>query len=285
MLKGTETRRTRARRPPPSLKQQYHEYVLQRIESYKNSLGRDRLLEIGGEAATDMQEAFSGQFLLTEVLMQEAVDRLIMKRLRLPAFGKWKLQHAQRRRAQREPTHWGLEPDGALAALLPRIEAEDIVLVAGPAAAPAAYLLAAHDAVVTFIAADLGSVERVESGLAGEALASTAECFFVQPGCWLPPFSSALDLLVLDASSLGDVEPADRAVFIRQLQSVTAPGGVHLILPGSGGMAPEAVIAWYDNWPRDELTRSRRRGAARPSKGVVLTKPDAPDGAEAGAEA
>lgn len=285
MLKGTETRRTRARRPPPSLKQQYHEYVLQRIESYKNSLGRDRLLEIGGEAATDMQEAFSGQFLLTEVLMQEAVDRLIMKRLRLPAFGKWKLQHAQRRRAQREPTHWGLEPDGALAALLPRIEAEDIVLVAGPAAAPAAYLLAAHDAVVTFIAADLGSVERVESGLAGEALASTAECFFVQPGCWLPPFSSALDLLVLDASSLGDVEPADRAVFIRQLQSVTAPGGVHLILPGAGGMAPEAVIAWYDNWPRDELTRSRRRGAARPSKGVVLTKPDAPDGAEAGAEA
>ncbi len=285
MLKGTETRRTRARRPPPSLKQQYHEYVLQRIESYKNSLGRDRLLEIGGEAATDMQEAFSGQFLLTEVLMQEAVDRLIMKRLRLPAFGKWKLQHVQRRRAQREPTHWGLEPDGALAALLPRIEAEDIVLVAGPAAAPAAYLLAAHDAVVTFIAADLGSVERVESGLAGEALASTAECFFVQPGCWLPPFSSALDLLVLDASSLGDVEPADRAVFIRQLQSVTAPGGVHLILPGAGGMAPEAVIAWYDNWPRDELTRSRRRGAARPSKGVVLTKPDAPDGAEAGAEA
>jgi hypothetical protein len=285
MLKGTETRRTRARRPPPSLKQQYHEYVLQRIESYKNSLGRDRLLEIGGEAATDMQEAFSGQFLLTEVLMQEAVDRLIMKRLRLPAYGKWKLQHAQRRRAQREPTHWGLEPDGALAALLPRIEAEDIVLVAGTAAAPAAYLLAAHDAVVTFLAAVLGSVERVESGLAGEPLARTAVCFFVQPGCWLPPFSSALDLLVLDASSLGDVEPADRAVFIRQLQSVTAPGGVHLILPGSGGMAPEAVIAWYDNWPRDELTRSRRRGAARPSKGVVLTKPDAPDGAEAGAEA
>ncbi|HTN31110.1 MAG TPA: hypothetical protein VL178_09770, partial [Pseudomonas sp.] len=82
MLKGTETRRTRARRPPPSLKQQYHEYVLQRIETYKNSLGRNRLLEIGGEAATEMQDAFSGQFLLTEVLMQEAVDRLISKRLR-----------------------------------------------------------------------------------------------------------------------------------------------------------------------------------------------------------
>jgi hypothetical protein len=285
MLKGTETRRTRARRPPPSLKQQYHEYVLQRIETYKNSLGRNRLLEIGGEAATEMQDAFSGQFLLTEVLMQEAVDRLISKRLRLPTFNKWKQQYSQRRRAQREPTHWGLEPDCALAALLPRIESEDVVLVAGAGAAPAAYLLAAHDALVTFIAADLGSVERMESGLAGEALASTAECFFVQPGCWLPPFPSALDLMVLDASSLGDVESADRAIFIRQLQGATGPGGVHLILPGKGGMAPEAVIAWYDGWPRDEFTRSRRRGAARPSKGVVLTKPDSPDGAEAGAEA
>jgi hypothetical protein len=269
----------------PSLKQQYHEYVLQRIETYKNSLGRDRLLEIGGEAASEMQDAFSGQFLLTEVLMQEAVDKLIMKRLRLPTFNKWKQQHGQRRRAQREPTHWGLEPDCALAALLPRIEPEDVVLVAGAGAAPAAYLLAAHDALVTYIAGDLGSVDKVEAGLAGEALAGTAECYFVQPGCWMPAFPAALDLLVLDAASLGGVEAGDRAVFIRQLQALTGAGGVHLILPGKGGMQPEAVLGWYDGWQRDQLARLRRRGAARPSSGVVLTKPDAPDGAEAGAEA
>ena len=285
MLKGTETRRTRARRPPPSLKQQYHEYVLQRIETYKNSLGRERLLEIGGEAASEMQDAFSGQFLLTEVLMQEAVDKLIIKRLRLPTFNKWKQQHGQRRRAQREPTHWGLEPDCALAALLPRIEPEDVVLVAGAGAAPAAYLLAAHDALVTYIAGDLGSVDKVEAGLAGEALAGTAECYFVQPGCWMPAFPAALDLLVLDAASLGGVDAGDRAVFIRQLQALTGAGGVHLILPGKGGMQPEAVLGWYDGWQRDQLARNRRRGAARPSSGVVLTKPDAPDGAEAGAEA
>lgn len=278
MLRGTDARRVRARRPPPSLKQQYHEYVLQRIETYKNSLGRSRLMEIGAEAAADMQEAVAGQFLLTEVLMQEAVDRLIIKRLRLPSFNKWKQQHAQRRRAQREPTHWGLEPDGALAALLPRIEPEDVVLVAGPAAAPAVYLLAAHDALVTYIAPDLGSVERVESGLATEALASTAECFFVQPGCWMPPFPAALDLVVLDAAALGEVEAGDRAVFVRQLQQLTAAGGVHVLLPGQGGLAPEAMLAWYEGWSRDEMSRSRRRGAARPSNGVVLAKPDAADG-------
>lgn len=281
MLRGTDTRRARARRPPPSLKQQYQEYVLQRIETYKNSLGRSRLIEIGGEAAAEMQDSCAGQFLLTEVLMQEAVDRLIVKRLRLPSFNKWKQQYAERRRAQRELTHWGLEPDGILAALLPRVEPEDQVLVAGPAVAPAAYLLAAYEATVTYIAADIGSVERMEAGLADEALAGAAECFFVQPGCWLPPFGSPLDLVVVDASALIETDPGDRAVFVRQLQAVTAAGGIHLLLPGRGGLAPEAMVAWYEGWSRDQVARTRRRGAAHPSRGVVLTKPDSPDDARA----
>ena len=38
------------RRPPRSLKQEYHEFLLQRIEEYKNTLGREELLEIGDEA-------------------------------------------------------------------------------------------------------------------------------------------------------------------------------------------------------------------------------------------
>lgn len=285
MLKGTDTRRTRPRRPPPSLKQQYHEYVLQRIETYKNSLGRSSLLEIGSEAAGEMQDTNSGQFLLTEVLMQEAVDRLITRRLRLPSFTRWKQQHAKLRRAQREPTHWGIEPDCALAALLPRVEPEDVVLVAGTGAEPAAFLLAAYDTQLTFIAADIGSVERVESGLATEALAASAECFFVQPGCWMPAVPGTLDLMVLDTAALADVHQGDRAVFIHQLQELTGPGGIHLILPGKGGLAPEALLPWYEGWSRDDLARSRRRGVARKSAGLVLTLPETVDGSRVGAEA
>ena len=45
MLRTTEAVRARQRRPLPSLKQQYLEYVLQRIETYKNTLGRTRLME------------------------------------------------------------------------------------------------------------------------------------------------------------------------------------------------------------------------------------------------
>lgn len=281
MLRGTETRRTRARRPLPSLRQQYHEYVLERIETYKNSLGRSRLMELGAEAAADMQDSGAEQFLLTEVLMQEAVDKLIMRRLKLPTFSRWKQTFANMRKAQREPTRWGLEPDCALAALLPRIEPEDIVLVVGPGAEPAAYLLAAYDASVTFIASDLGAVERVESGFANEALAATAECYFVQPGCWLPDFGGPLDLVVLDAGSLGEVEPVTRARFVSELMQRTGGGGVHVILPGNSGLAPEALVSMYDGWSADQVARTRRRGSARRSTGVVLTCPGEDTSSEA----
>ena len=265
----------------PSLKQQYHEYVLQRIETYKNSLGRNRILELGGEAAAEMQDTCEGQFLLTEVLMQEAVDRLIAKRLKLPTFNRWKQQYTRVRRAQRELTHWHLEPDCALAALLPRIEREDQVLVVGPGMEPAAYLFAAYDTHLTFIAADMGSVERVEQVLANEALASTAECYMVQPGCWLPPFAALLDLVVIDAGCLNEVETTARALFLAQLQDATACGGVHVIMPGSSGLAPEALLSCYDGWARDDVARSRRRGAARKRAGLVLTRPDDTSEAEA----
>lgn len=272
MLRGTEAARARQRRPLPSLKQRYHEYVMQRVETYKNSLGRARILELGGEAAAEMQDAFEGQFLLTEVLMQEAVDRMIVRHLKLPPFSRWKQQYAKVRRAQREPTHWRLEPDCALTALLPRLEPEDQVLVVGSGMESAAYLLAAYDTIVTFIASDMGAVERVESGLANEALASTAECYLVQPGCWMPPFGAPLDLVVIDTSSLGEVDPPTRAIFLSQLQAVTAPAGLHVLMPGASGLAPEALLMAYEGWARDQMERSRRRGSARRA-GIVLTSP------------
>ena len=45
MLTALQLQQQRRRRAVPSLKQQYHEYLLQRIESYKNSLSRRELLE------------------------------------------------------------------------------------------------------------------------------------------------------------------------------------------------------------------------------------------------
>ncbi len=278
MLSATEAVRARRLRPPPSLMQQYQEYVMQRIEGYKNSIERDELLRLGDEAVSEMQATAEGQFVLTEVLMLESVDRLIMKRLALRPYRRWRQQYLNLRAAQRQPTHWGLEPDCPLAALLPRIEPEDRAVAAGAGAASAAFLLAAHDAEVTFIASDLGAVERVESAMASESLAGAALCYFVQPGCWMPDFGGALSLVVLDAGSLADVDLASRAIFLNQLQEQTAPGGVHVIMSGTASLAPDALLGAYDGWQRDDVGGRRRRGVAARSRGLVLTKMEAAEG-------
>src|SRR5256885_13731105 len=82
-LSGEHHSRT-ARRPPRSLKQEYHEFLLQRIEEYKNTLMREELLEIGDEAVRELEESAAGQYLLTEVVLLSHVDRIISRRVRPP---------------------------------------------------------------------------------------------------------------------------------------------------------------------------------------------------------
>src|SRR3989454_1111576 len=98
-LSGEQRSRT-ARRPPRSLKQEYQEFLLQRIEEYKNALTREDLLEIGDEAVRELEESAAGQYLLTEVLLLEHVDRIIARRLRLPSFPRWRQKHRALRGAQ-----------------------------------------------------------------------------------------------------------------------------------------------------------------------------------------
>jgi hypothetical protein len=270
----------RRRRSPYSDKQYYQEYILQRIEGYKNSIGRDELLRLGDEAATELQSAAEGQFLLTEVLMLESVDRLIMKRLSLRPYSRWRRQFLKLREAQRTPTHWGFEPTSPLARLLPRLEPEDVTLVIGIGAEPATYLLAAHDTVVTFLAGDLGCVERVESRMAAEALGSMFEGYVAQTGPCLPEFVDLprdLDLVVLDPGALLDLGVTCRMEFIADLQRRSAANAVHVILPCCPSIAPESLLAYYEGWTIEEGSRRRRRsGGGRRPDGLVLSSPPCP---------
>jgi hypothetical protein len=261
----------RRRRPPPSLKQQYQEYVLERIEAYKNSMPRSELLRLGDEAFSELQATAEGQFVLTEVLMLDSVDRLIMKRLALKPYRRWRTHFKKIRDAQRQPTRWGLDAASPLAALLPRLEPEDVTLVVGAGAEPAVYLLAAHDVVVTFLAADLGAVERVENRVAAEALGGLFEAYVVQLGGWLPE-GPHVDVVVLDAGAFAEVPGALQAEFLRDAQVRTRPGGVHVILPGGDGFAPEALLSYYDDdgWEPDRVGKSRR--SDRRATGIALTR-------------
>jgi hypothetical protein len=276
MLSAAEVRPTqRRRRSPYSDKQHYQEYILQRIEGYKNSIGRDELLRLGDEAASELQATSEGQFVLTEVLMLESVDRLIMKRLSLRPYRRWRQQFLRLRAAQRTPTHWGLEPHCPLDPLLPRIETEDTALVVGNGAALTTYLLAAHDAAVTFIAGDLGCVERVESRMAAEALSSLFESYVTHFDGSLPDFLSfldGLDIVVIDPSMLLDLRAGERSALVHDLQRRSRPGGVHVILPSCRALAPEKLRQMYPGWNKEEVKR-RRRPDKRHVEGLILCKP------------
>ena len=281
MLSAAEVRPAqRRRRSPYSDKQHYQEYILQRVEGYKNSIGRDELLRLGVEAASEMQATTEGQFVLTEVLMLESVDRLIMKRLSLRPYRRWRQQFIKLRAAQRTPTHWGLEPNCPVTPLLPRIEPEDTALVIGTGAAPMTYLLAAHDAAVTFIAADLGCVERVESRMAAEALASLFESYVAQLDQALPEFLAfltALDVVILDPSVLLDLSATTRTELVRDLQERSRPGGIHVLLPTCKAIDPHALRSLYPGWTQEEDPKRRRRQAeSRRREGLILCKPMCP---------
>jgi hypothetical protein len=281
MLSAADLRATqRRRRSPYSDKQHYQEYILQRIEGYKNSIGRDELMRLGDEAASELQATSEDQFVLTEVLMLETVDRLIMKRLALRPYSRWRRQFIKLREAQRTPTHWGLEPACALSRLLPRLEPQDAALVIGSGAEPASYLLAAHDAVVTFIACDLGCVERVESRMAAEALASVFEGYVAQLGATLPPFLEEmdnLDIVVIDPGALTEFPARVRRALLADLQRRSRAGAVHVVLGTCKAIAAESLRSLYDGWVEEpDPPRRRRGGGGRRPDDLVLTKPKCP---------
>jgi hypothetical protein len=269
-----ESARTRRARPVLSPKQRDHEYLLQRIEDYKNSLAREELLRLGNDAATELQDATGGQYFLTEVVMQETVDRIIVKRLRLPTFSRWRQKFAKLRQAQQAPTHWGLEKHNAVSAVLPRLEPGDHALVVGAGAEAALYLLAAHEVRVTCLVGDNATCTRIETRMAAESLTGTFEAFVVMFGTWFPPLSP-IQLVVVDAGTLGGLPSPRRMMLMAQLQDVTVPGGVHAVVPGETGSPAETWLSLYPDWDRIPVpARGYRKGTKRDAApGILVSRP------------
>ena len=81
---------------PRSLRRAYEEWVEERVEDYKDSISRDELLAIADRVVEELRTSDGGQYQLTELLMCAAVDRYLVRILKLPGFRAW---CAQRRRA------------------------------------------------------------------------------------------------------------------------------------------------------------------------------------------
>ena len=110
------------RRPLRSLRQQYDLYIMDRVEQYKNRISREELMRLADKAVCEVRRSDADQFLLTEVLAQEAVDALIIQMLGIRGFEAWRKSYPKRRAAQREPIHWNLDDTHLVAGLAPRID-------------------------------------------------------------------------------------------------------------------------------------------------------------------
>ncbi|MES1259744.1 MAG: class I SAM-dependent methyltransferase, partial [Gemmatimonadota bacterium] len=160
-----------------------------------------------------------------------------------------------------------------VAGLAPRVEPDDPILVVGAGAEACAYLLAAHDGVVTFIDSDFGVVERAENRIAQESLSSTFEAVCVGFGQWLPCISGKFMLVVIDAGTLAVLKPNERRVLLAELQGLTLPGGLHALVPDSLGSGPEGLAGHYASWQRESIPQSGRRTRGAQSRGAMFTKP------------
>jgi hypothetical protein len=267
------------RRAPRSLKQEYQEFILQRLEEYKNTVPRAELLRIGDEAVRELQASAQDQYLLTEVLLLEHVDRIIARRLRLPSFPRWRQKHRALREAQREPTHWGFDRGHPIVPWAERLEPGDIVVVLGAAALGEALFLAAHDAEVFLLDQDLGAVEAAEGRAVSEQLAGAFQALVINFGSWFPDLAPSL--VAISAGSLTQLRTKQRASLIADLQVRTPSGGVHVILPPAPEnrevipLGPETLQALYRGWQVQRGRRTKRSGftAIKPPRQLDTAQP------------
>jgi hypothetical protein len=188
----------------------------------------------------------------------EHVDRIIMRRLKLPSYRRWRAKYVALREAQREPTHWGLDPEAPLVAHARRLAAGATALVVGGTRTDVALYLAAHDLRVILIDRDLATVELAENRAATEQLAAQLEAFVVSLGGWLPPCSP--ELVVLDPAAFSGVPAGARDAVFADLKTATPIGGTHVVLPTRGSpVTPETLQLHYRDWVIERLGRTPRR--------------------------
>lgn len=248
---------------------------MQRIEDYKESVSREELMRLANDAATELRNGSNGQLEMSEILMEEMVDQLIIGRLKLPSFKKWRSRILPLRQAQRSPTRWGISPSDPVGTVLPILEPADRALIIGAGAEAAAYLLAAHDLELQCLLGDSAAATRIEGKMASESLSGRFEAFVVMLGRWWPPeVTGPFHLVVVDAAAVMALEPEPQRALLLHAQQRTAPEGLHAVVSSSAESAPEGCLHHYQNWRKLPLgAGGSGRTDDQSLRGVLLSGP------------
>lgn len=247
-----------APRTARSLRHEYELYIEQEIENYKESIPRSAILAIGDEAAARL--AAEPQFVLTELLLLEEVDRIIFRRLSLPKYDTWRRKRLKLHDEMRRPEHWGFSRTDALVRTLGDSvvkRSAGHVLVAGDAAQRSALFLAANGCDVTALESEEDAVRRVMEAAITAGLTEKVHAVAAELGQWTPDIP--LQAVVCTHSALNILPARERARVLSVLQSATEDGGIHLVETiVAGANAIEELRATYSGW---EIT-------IEPSKGM-----------------
>lgn len=230
-----------------SLRHEYALYIEREIESYKESVSRPVLLGIGDEAVSAL--AAQQQLALTELLVWEEVDRIIMRRLRLPNLAAWSRRRLRRLEKYRRPEQWGFAADSALLRTLLDTEGAPHVLLSGARCEGSALHLAAHGMEVTAVEAEEGNVERMMAAAYDAGIAARVHGYVTD----LARFSPDLPLtaVVCSPAAFAHLTSEEREQAIEVLKSATRDGGVHLvetIVAGQAALDLEELRARYSGW-------------------------------------
>lgn len=75
--------------PHSAPRQRYQAWLEYQLEEYKAALTREELLSLADEAVQQLFDSPDGQYPLTEILLCDVVDALLLRRLNLPDFRQW----------------------------------------------------------------------------------------------------------------------------------------------------------------------------------------------------
>jgi methyltransferase family protein len=262
-----------------SLKHEYELFVEREIENYKDSLPRPVLLGIGDEAVRAL--ARQSQLVLTELVLCEEVDRIIMERLRIPGYRNWRRRCLHTLEQYRRPEHWGLNPENPLVRSLSETAGESRVLVAGDTAERVAVYLAANGCEVTAVDVPSDMLERVLATAGAAGVAERVRPADTDIEHWTP--EAPLNAVVCTPGALARLSPEERQHVIELLQTATADGGVHLvqtIIAGQEALSVAELRARYAGWQitverddhaEDGTPRGNGRGA-RAGRAFVARK-------------